>query len=83
VHRHDRAGQTGGLWQEGYRVPCNCAVVGGLVDGRTWDAFQLGHHYRCIWWSFQEGVARDENRRAAKDSIGVGSIAEQVPEMFE
>jgi hypothetical protein len=48
VHRHDRLGQSGGLWQNGYRVPCNCAEVGGLVEGYgRWDAFLLGHHYRC------------------------------------
>lgn len=58
VHRHWQAAQSGGLWQEGYRVPCNCVEVGGTMEGGgAWDPL-LGHHYRCIWWSFQETESR-------------------------
>jgi hypothetical protein len=57
VHRHARGG---GLWQEGYRIPCNCAIVGGVVNGALWDALWYGHHYRCIWWSFE---ARESRRK--------------------
>lgn len=56
VHRHPR----GQLWQEGYRVPCNCAEVGRGLDGVALDPFIVGHHYRCIWWSFQERIARKD-----------------------
>jgi hypothetical protein len=57
VHRHNHGG---GLWQEGYRVPCKCGIVGGMVNGTLWDAFWYGHHYECIWWSFQEREAKHD-----------------------